>query len=111
MNKSYVTGCDVYTYGLDCKSCGNCSGGVRCNHVTGTCPHGCDPGMHGDKCDKGNTSKYELFSNSCFPYKSTNGPSCPSDETDIPGYNRSGTIKIPPSSTVMSSKQRFFWKW
>ena len=57
MNKSYVTGCDVYTYGLDCKKrCGNCSGGVRCNHVTGTCPRGCDPGMHGDKCDKGNAS-------------------------------------------------------
>ena len=56
MNKSCVTGCDVYTYGLDCKRCGNCSGGVQCNHVTGTCPHGCDPGMHGDKCDKGNAS-------------------------------------------------------
>ena len=57
MNKSYVTGCDVYTYGLNCnKRCGNCSGGVQCNHVTGTCPHGCDPGMHGNKCDKGNAS-------------------------------------------------------
>ena len=57
MNKAYVTGCDSYTYGLDCnKRCGNCSGGVQCNHVTGTCPHGCDPGMHGDKCDKGKAS-------------------------------------------------------
>ena len=61
MNKSYVTGCDVYTYGLDCKRCGNCSGGVQCNHVTGTCPHGCDPGMHGDKCDKGNNIKIRTF--------------------------------------------------
>nr|XP_022303346.1 protein jagged-1-like [Crassostrea virginica] len=46
-----VYGCDVYTYGVDCKRCGNCSGGVQCDHVTGTCPHGCDPGMRGDKCD------------------------------------------------------------
>ena len=56
MNKSYVTGCDDYTYGFDCKRCGNCSGGVQCNHVTGTCAHGCDPGLHGDKCDKGKAS-------------------------------------------------------
>nr|XP_022303340.1 uncharacterized protein LOC111110953 isoform X1 [Crassostrea virginica] len=46
-----VYGCDVYTYGVDCKKCGNCSGGVQCDHVTGTCPHGCEPGMRGDKCD------------------------------------------------------------
>nr|XP_022303548.1 multiple epidermal growth factor-like domains protein 10 [Crassostrea virginica]XP_022303549.1 multiple epidermal growth factor-like domains protein 10 [Crassostrea virginica] len=47
-----VYGCDVYTYGLDCKRCGNCSGGVQCDHVTGTCPNGCDPVMYGDKCDR-----------------------------------------------------------
>nr|XP_022304879.1 multiple epidermal growth factor-like domains protein 10 isoform X2 [Crassostrea virginica] len=47
-----VYGCDVYTYGLDCKRCGNCSGGVQCDHVTGTCPNGCDPGMNGDECDR-----------------------------------------------------------
>nr|XP_022307795.1 protein draper-like [Crassostrea virginica] len=47
-----VYGCDVYTYGLDCKRCGNCSGGVQCDHVTGTCPNGCDPGMYGDKCER-----------------------------------------------------------
>ncbi|XP_078328273.1 uncharacterized protein LOC144623668 isoform X1 [Crassostrea virginica] len=46
-----VYGCDVYTYGVDCKRCGNCSGGVQCNHVTGTCPKGCDAGIYGDKCD------------------------------------------------------------
>ena len=54
MNIWYVTGCDVYTYGLDWKRCGNCSGGVQCDHVTGTCPNGCDPGMNGDECDRGN---------------------------------------------------------
>ena len=54
MNLFYDTGCNVYTYGSDCISCGNCSGGVQCNHVTGTCPNGCDAGMYGDKCDLGN---------------------------------------------------------
>nr|XP_022303343.1 multiple epidermal growth factor-like domains protein 11 isoform X4 [Crassostrea virginica] len=51
MTGNDVWGCDVYTYGVDCKKCGNCSGGVQCDHVTGTCPHGCEPGMRGDKCD------------------------------------------------------------
>ncbi|XP_078330538.1 uncharacterized protein LOC144624552 [Crassostrea virginica] len=46
-----VYGCNVYTYGSDCTYCGNCSGGVQCNHVTGTCPNGCDAGIYGDKCD------------------------------------------------------------
>ena len=54
MNTFHVTGCDVYTYGVDCKRCGNCSGGVQCDHVTGTCPNGCEPGMYGDECDRGN---------------------------------------------------------
>ena len=53
MNLFYVTGCNVYTYGSDCIHCGNCSDGVHCNHVTGTCPNGCDAGMYGDKCDLG----------------------------------------------------------
>ncbi|XP_078309456.1 uncharacterized protein LOC144617882 [Crassostrea virginica] len=44
--------CDGHTYGLGCKqSCGKCSGGVQCDHVTGSCPNGCDAGMYGDKCD------------------------------------------------------------
>nr|XP_022310759.1 cell death abnormality protein 1-like [Crassostrea virginica] len=47
-----VYGCDVNTYGVDCKRCGNCSGGAQCDHVTGTCPNGCDPGMYGDECDR-----------------------------------------------------------
>ena len=54
MNVFYVTGCNAYTYGSDCIHCGNCSGGVQCNHVTGTCPNGCDTGIYGDKCDFGN---------------------------------------------------------
>ena len=43
-----------HTYGLGCnQSCGNCSGGVQCDHVTGICPNGCVAGMSGDKCDLG----------------------------------------------------------
>ena len=34
--------------------CGNCSNREPCHHVDGTCPHGCDAGMYGDKCDLGN---------------------------------------------------------
>ena len=50
----YFTECDGHTYGLGCKqSCGKCSGGVQCDHVTGSCPNGCDAGMYGDKCDIG----------------------------------------------------------
>ena len=60
INLFYVTGCNVYTYGSDCTNCGNCSDGVQCNHVTGTCPNGCDAGIYGDKCDLGNL-KIELF--------------------------------------------------
>nr|XP_022304882.1 cell death abnormality protein 1-like [Crassostrea virginica] len=47
-----VYGCDVYTYGLDCKRCGTCRGGVQCDHVTGTCPNGCYPGIYGNECDR-----------------------------------------------------------
>ena len=58
----YVTGCHVYTYGPDCIYCGNCSGGVQCNHVTGTCPKGCDSGIYGEKCDLGNVKIKFSFS-------------------------------------------------
>ena len=61
MNVFYVTGCNVYTFGSDCKHCGNCSDGVQCNHVTGTCPNGCDAGIYGDKCDLGNVKIKFLF--------------------------------------------------
>ena len=39
---------------MDCKRCGNCSGGVQCDHMTGTCPNGCEPGVYRDECDRGN---------------------------------------------------------
>ena len=61
MNLSYVTGCNIYTYGSECIHCGNCSGGVQCNHVTGTCPNGCDAGIYGDKCDMGNLKIHFSF--------------------------------------------------
>ena len=50
----FITECDGHTYGLGCNQrCGNCSGGVQCDHVTGSCPNGCDAGMYGNKCDLG----------------------------------------------------------
>ena len=46
--------CAGYTYGQGCKgSCGECRKGVQCNHETGICPGGCDPGVLGEKCDEG----------------------------------------------------------
>ena len=48
------TECGKNTYGVECKeTCGNCSNGEPCHHVDGTCPHGCDAGMYGEKCDLG----------------------------------------------------------
>ena len=50
----FITECGGHTYGVGCKqSCGNCSGNVHCDHVTGRCPNGCDAGMFGDNCDQG----------------------------------------------------------
>ena len=49
------TECGKNMYGVECKeTCGNCSNGDPCHHVDGTCPHGCDAGMYGEKCDLGN---------------------------------------------------------
>lgn len=60
--KFFVTACDGNTYGLECKKrCGNCSDSVQCNHVTGTCPNGCNVGVFGEKCDIGNASWNYLF--------------------------------------------------
>ena len=40
---------------MECKElCGNCSNGEPCHHVDGTCPHGCEAGIYGEKCNKGN---------------------------------------------------------
>lgn len=33
--------------------CGKCLNGVKCNHVNGSCPNGCDTGVFSDKCDQG----------------------------------------------------------
>lgn len=47
-------GCVDYKYGLECNStCGKCFDGNKCNHMTGSCPNGCDAGVFGDKCDQG----------------------------------------------------------
>jgi hypothetical protein len=43
--------CSSGYYGELCQeTCGNCSDGVTCNNVNGTCTNGCDVGVYGDKC-------------------------------------------------------------
>lgn len=60
MESYIVSDCDGKTYGFGCKeNCGKCRGGAQCNHVTGTCQNGCDPGVYGDRCDKGTISLTE----------------------------------------------------
>ena len=57
----FITVCDGNTYGQDCTtSCGNCINEDQCHHVTGVCPNGCDKGVYGENCDKGNVIKVEL---------------------------------------------------
>lgn len=47
----YVVECIHYKYGLDCsQSCGHCTENKQCNHITGLCTHGCDPGYMGSQC-------------------------------------------------------------
>lgn len=34
--------------------------GDKCNHVNGSCQNGCDAGVSGDKCDKGDIIGFEF---------------------------------------------------
>ena len=57
-------------YDLHCMlTCGNCSNGQQCHHVTGTCPKGCIQGYDGDKCDTSN-SFFFFFCNLCLLFVS-----------------------------------------
>lgn len=76
--------CSTQTYGAQCsQTCGNCSNGETCDHVNGTCLHGCNDGAQGGECKTGKcvrcltckklyikhthfNSKYMLVSYSCF---------------------------------------------
>lgn len=55
--KSYsiiVTGCDGGKYGPGCSlTCGACINDTQCHHINGSCPHGCNLGFQGQKCDEG----------------------------------------------------------
>ena len=49
-----IVECNGNTYGMECsQTCGKCYENEQCNHLTGICPNGCDPGMSGHKCDNG----------------------------------------------------------
>lgn len=46
--------CSTQTYGARCsQTCGNCSNGETCDHVNGTCLHGCNEGAQGGECKTG----------------------------------------------------------
>lgn len=48
------TVCEGMSYGLDCAfNCSWCRNGTSCHHENGTCIHGCDDGLTGDKCQIG----------------------------------------------------------
>lgn len=46
--------CGSHTYGLECAlSCGSCNNGKPCNNINGTCHLGCNEGVKGNMCQKG----------------------------------------------------------
>lgn len=69
--------CDGNKYGLGCENrCGNCSTGEQCHHVNGVCKNGCDVGVYGDKCYKGNSNEKKVercYWNVIFAKKFING--------------------------------------
>ena len=51
---SFLQACANGDYGQDCLlTCGNCAGGVACNHIDGMCPSGCEPGWVVGTCSEG----------------------------------------------------------
>ena len=41
---------------MECsQTCGRCHRSEQCDHLTGHCPNGCDPGRFGEKCVNGNS--------------------------------------------------------
>lgn len=46
--------CGGNTYGLECAlSCGSCNDGKPCDNINGTCHLGCNEGVEGNMCKKG----------------------------------------------------------
>lgn len=49
----FLSECKVGLFGENCaKFCGHCSGYKACDHVTGQCLSGCEPGYIGEDCLK-----------------------------------------------------------
>lgn len=47
--------CPFGYYGENCSNgCGNCLNNSTCDHLTGACTKGCEPGYKEPKCTKGN---------------------------------------------------------
>lgn len=53
----FIIVCSNNTYGLECaESCGSCNDGKPCNNINGTCHLGCNEGVEGNLCQKGEWS-------------------------------------------------------
>ena len=53
---SMFSECPDNAYSWRCQqTCGNCSNGEPCHYVNGSCPSGCDAGVHDVKCNIGST--------------------------------------------------------
>lgn len=64
IERCLTTECSGHTYGLECsRICGNCRDWEECDYLNGSCPHGCNKGTMGIKCDIGMTL---LFHNPLF---------------------------------------------
>ncbi|XP_056006233.1 multiple epidermal growth factor-like domains protein 11 isoform X2 [Ostrea edulis] len=44
--------CSIGKFGDKCNGKCHCEGGSACNHINGKCPGKCDPGFHGESCDR-----------------------------------------------------------
>ena len=55
-----IVECNSTKYGPDCKlTCGECKNGL-CDHETGQCLEGCNPGWKGALCNTSKTHKFLL---------------------------------------------------
>lgn len=97
--------CMNSTYGLECRTtCGHCRDRRQCHHVSGSCPSGCDRGVHGVKCDTACPSGY--YGYNCHYECSVNckGPGqCDKESGQCEGGCQSGW-KIPNCDECINSK-------
>lgn len=59
----FLTECQKWWFGDKCgqKCKGHCRDNSTCNHVTGQCDEGCDPGWTGTRCDDGRFNIFSIY--------------------------------------------------